>query len=418
MPLAGKSRLSILQTFTPICVDDLVHKIKDDPNWTTTIYPAILTMPNRMDMWDEYLKMYNEEGVAGVGHEGSLQFYKDNFDEMNEGASTFNPHRFSEADGHLSMLQKLLEIRNQIGEQAFQAEYMMNPTALQFQLPITPKIVASRTSTLREMEIPTEGVQCVIASSDLNLSKWITTTIVLFTNKHTATVIWHKFRKCRIPVNIPEEDYYKRVYNLLGEHGREIQKVAQDHNVKIDAWAIDANGTPYGAVLDFCRNSRKICGLSACGFVGRASHLYRSFTRSRLKEDMNRTLLCGDEQEHKVAGSGRRWTYFDSDMYHEKVQKGFLQEMGNIGSMTLFNGGNHAEWAIQICNEKLMAKRSRPDGTIEYTWKDVGDHDALDSIGQALAAHATFGFATAQTGRTSLTASRQRVTKRKKIKIV
>lgn len=82
----------------------MVQKIKEDPNWTTTIYPAIINMPVHMELWEEYLRQYNDEGVAGVGHAASLQFYRDNFDEMNEGSETFNPHRFSEKDGHLSML--------------------------------------------------------------------------------------------------------------------------------------------------------------------------------------------------------------------------------------------------------------------------------------------------------------------------
>lgn len=40
-------------------------------------------------------------------------------------------------------------------------------------------------------------------------------------------------------------------------------------------------------------------------------------------------------------------------------------------------------------------KKAKGDGTTVYTWKEVSpDHDALDSIGQALAAYASMGFAT------------------------
>ena len=69
-------------------------------------------MPKNLELWNEYFKMYNEESVAETGHKESLDFYKAHFDEMNDGAETFNPSRYSEKDGHLSMLQKLLEIRN------------------------------------------------------------------------------------------------------------------------------------------------------------------------------------------------------------------------------------------------------------------------------------------------------------------
>lgn len=45
-----------------------------------------------------------------------------------------------------------------------------------------------------------------------------------------------------------------------------------------------------------------------------------------------------------------------------------------------------------------MWKKSRPDGTVEYQWRQVGEHwDVLDSLGQAMAAYASMGFAT--TGR-------------------
>lgn len=413
MPLAGEERLSVLQTATPIVSDDLVQKIKENKAWKTSVYPAIIQYPTNMKLWDKYFNLYNTELVELRPHDESLQFYKDNFEAMNEGSQVFNPNRFSKVDGHISAIQKLLEMKNEIGEGAFESEYQMNPQQLEFALPITPTIIQSRKSILKELEIPSENVQFVVASSDLNLSKYITTTIVVFLNNQTATVIYHKFRKCKVPINIPEQEYYNKVYDLLSKHGKELKALG----IRIDAWAIDANGVPAKAVQDFSKNSYQICGIPAAGFIGRASHSYRSYLKSRLKEDVNRTLLCGDDDEHKQAGSGRRWTFFDSDYYHEKVQKGFLQEIGNIGSITWYNGNDHTQWSIQVCAEKLLAKRQRQDGTFEYTWKDNGDHDALDSIGQALAAYGSQGFSTGDTGRMSLSKSRQKFHKRR-IKIV
>lgn len=93
------------------------------------------------------------------------------------------------------------------------------------------------------------------ASSDLNLAKYITTVIMVFTRKQTAHIIWRKFKKCRIPANIPEQDYQQRVYNLLAEHGKELKKIADEHHFKIQGWSIDANGTPYKAVLEFAKHA-------------------------------------------------------------------------------------------------------------------------------------------------------------------
>lgn len=104
MPLAGKSRLSILQTFTPIYPEDLVQRTKDDPNWTTTIYPAIISMPKNEELWKEYFRIYTNESVAATGHAESLDFYKEHRQEMDDGAEVFNPLRYNEKDGHISML--------------------------------------------------------------------------------------------------------------------------------------------------------------------------------------------------------------------------------------------------------------------------------------------------------------------------
>lgn len=404
IPLAGKERLSILQTFTPICPDDLVQKIKDDKAWTTTVYPAVIEFPARDELWNKYFEIFDEESVSGGGHAASLEFYRKNRAEMDEGARVFNPTRYSEKDGHISMIQKLLELRHQIGENSFSSEYQMNPRQASFALNISPKTVASRLSGMKELEIPDTNVAWVCASSDLNLSKYITTTIVAFMRDGTAAVTWHRFRRCRIPTTLPEQDYRQRVYGLLAEHGRELKALG----ARIDAWAIDANGVPFDAVCDFCRNSVRLCGIPAAGFVGKASHTYFPFTKSRLKEDINRTLLCGSPEEHAKSGTGRKWTFFDSDYYHEMAQKAFLQEPGNIGSISLYDGGNHSEFAIQICAEKLVMKRQRPDGRFEYQWKNVGDHDALDSVGQAFAAYASQGFSTGGTGKTAVNQIRRK----------
>lgn len=48
--------------------------------------------------------MYEDETTAETGHDASLDFYKQHFDEMNAGSQVFNPTRFSEKDGHISAI--------------------------------------------------------------------------------------------------------------------------------------------------------------------------------------------------------------------------------------------------------------------------------------------------------------------------
>ena len=67
-----------------------------------------------------------------------------------------------------------------------------------------------------------------------------------------------------------------------------------------------------------------------------------------------------------------------------------------------------------------MYKKERADGTTLYQWKATGpDHDALDAIGQALAAYASLGLATpTHVGKSIAKAQARRLVRRPKIRIV
>lgn len=271
MNLSSGRKVAVICTATPIADGDLTEKLENDKNWRTEKYPAIMSYPDEFKkpdhgLWGEYFTMYDEELVTNEPHDSSLAFYREHFDEMNKGAQTF-ANRYREQDGEISGIQSLLCKRHLIGESAFEAEYQMRPAHLQVALPISPDLVASRKSHLKMLEIPKENVNAVIASTDLNLSFALTTTITVFFNNQTSVVIYHKFRKSNVKLNVPEQEYYKQVYELLTQHGNELRQLG----IRIDAWALDCSGTPYNAVTDFCRNSRRLCGISACGFIGRSS---------------------------------------------------------------------------------------------------------------------------------------------------
>ena len=306
-----------------------------------------------------------------------------------------------------------------LGEAAFQAEYQQNPVELSTALNITPSIVNARVGSYNQLELPNENVLFVCASTDLNPSKFFTTVVCAFMRDSTCRVIWHKFTPTKISQTLTEQEYYKAIYDALTRLGVELKKVSNSLPRPIQGWAVDCNGMNWNAALDFARNSMKLCGLSCCGFVGRASTQFRTKMSSRLKEAVGRTLLCADADEHKQHGTGRKWNYWDSDFYRENVHKGFLTSLGNLGSISWYKNGNHSKWAAQVAGERLLYKRDKPDGTIEYVWKEVGpEHDALDAIAQALAAFASQGYATAASGNTPTTMRRHQQFKKKRIRFV
>jgi hypothetical protein len=99
-----------------------------------------------------------------------------------------------------------MQLRREIGEAAFDAEYQQAPKKLEFRLDITPKDVLLKITDHKWLVVP-EGYILVVASTDLNVSYGITTVIVAFKPDGSAHILWHDIQKCRIPSNIPQAEY-------------------------------------------------------------------------------------------------------------------------------------------------------------------------------------------------------------------
>lgn len=395
MNLSGKGKLAVLQTATPICPEDLTEKIAADTNWKTTKFPSIIKWPNDIiekgdkGLWGQYFKIYDKENVADLNHDESLNFYKEHRDEMDKGSEVFNPNRFKLSDGHISAIQSLLEKRHIIGDAAFQAEMQMSPKRYSVALDITPKVVVSKMNDYKQLEIP-DGYVFVAAASDLNVSYAITTTVTAFKTDMTSVVVYHKIKRCRIDGKLNDTEYNQKVFNALCEIGKELKSL----NVKIDGWAIDAGGRNWDAVCQFAKKSLQLTGVSGGAFAGRSSTLFNPYVRSRLRDAIGRTVLCGNNDEHIKSGSGQKYTFFDADLHKEMVQKAFLSEVGAAGSCSLYLSDveDHTEFAMQLCNEKILFVKHRQDGRNEYKWKSQEPHDYLDCMSMCFAVATSQGI--------------------------
>lgn len=150
--------------------------------------------------------------------------------------------------------------------------------------------------------------------------------------------------------------------------------------------------------------------------LGRASHVYNGFVRSRLRNEIGRTVLCGDPEEHVKSGAGRKYMFWDSDLYRQLAQKAFLSEVGAPGSCSLFGDdpADHSEYAAQFCNEKLKFVKHGQDGRDRYFWKTAEPHDYLDATAQAFAVAASQGMS----GANALPSASRPVRRRPKIVVV
>ena len=162
-----------------------------------------------------------------------------------------------------------------------------------------PHVVASRTLGVPRLVIP-EGTVLVACATDLNVSYAASTVITAFKRDMTAHVMYHEITRCSISQGLNETEYNQRVYNLLGKIAKQIQSL----NVKIDGWAIDSGGKNWDAVCSFTKLAMQQYSIPACAFAGRASNIFNPFVKSRLRDAIGRTVLCGSQPEHVKAGTG------------------------------------------------------------------------------------------------------------------
>jgi len=284
----------------------------------------------------------------------------------------------------------LLVKRHEIGEAAFMSEYQMRPQRQQFALAIEPKTVKSKVNRHPRCTIP-DGFVFVSCATDVNPAYALTTTIVAYKTDTTSAVVAHIIKPIRIDQKLNATEYNQRLFDALAEHGREIRQLG----VPINGWGIDAGGANFDAVCLFTRESMNLCGLPACALVGRSATKFNGLVRSRLRNEINATVLCGDEAEQLKSGTGKKYMFWNADLYKERVQRAFLAEVGAAGGCSLYQGGEdeHTEFAIQFCNERLKGKSRRLDGRDEYFWKTSDPHDYLDTMAMCLAVAGSQGLA-------------------------
>ena len=406
--MSSGRKLAVLMTSTPICADDLCSKIEADPNWRTTKYRAVIKWPRDIvkngdnGQWGEYFRLYDAENMANGAHDGSLQFYRSHRAEMDEGAELFSS-RYNEQDGHISAVQALMEKRHLIGKAAFASEMQMSPQRESYALDITPADVAKVIGTHPRAVVP-DGYRLTVAAIDLNVSHVLTLVVKSYRPDMSSVVVVHRVFPTAIPATLSDADYSSRVAQALDNAAKYLSSL----DIGIDALGIDAGGRNWDVVCSWSRSCQAVHGIPACAMAGRASHKFNAFSRSRLRDALNRTVLCGDPAEHARAGSGQKYMFWDSDHYRERVQRALLTPLGGLGGCQLYRAdpSEHVEYASQVCNERIRHVRHLSDGRDEYEWISREPHDYLDASAMCDAIAGSYGLSGLSTTANASTAKR------------
>lgn len=399
--LAGhRKKISAIMTSTPIEADDLSETFARDKGWKTKTYKMMPSMPKChdpdasietkravRDWWEEYWDVYTREVNEGkVPHIAANKFYKAHRKAMDEGASVLNPHNFDPVT-EISGIQHAMNLLFRDGYEAFMSEYQMQPPKNSFAFEISARLVMSRVRRMTSPGFVPPSAVLTIAASDVNPAYAITTAVVAFDVDMTAFVVGYHIRKCRIPEDLNETEFSRQVFDELAAAGREIKAMGW----RVDRWGIDAGGRQFKPVTRFAAESEALTGLRAAAMLGRSSFQFNPNVKSRIRRARGETVLCQD------MASRARWVAWNADVYKELMHRAWLSEPGAAGGLSLFDGNaNHAKFATQIANEKLIEKTKAKAGSDRekwlYKWKTKEPHDYGDAMAMCYALAAQEGL--------------------------
>jgi predicted phage terminase large subunit-like protein len=135
MPAYDPTKTAVIFMGTLVHVDSLLNYVLNERrDFIKNKFPAIISPPERGDMWAEFERIYREyeptqeemdemenaeEAIETPNARAAMDFYRDNKEEMDKGAEVLWPSRFP--------LPALMLEKVNFGSKAFNTEYMNNP---------------------------------------------------------------------------------------------------------------------------------------------------------------------------------------------------------------------------------------------------------------------------------------------------
>ena len=119
---AGDERTNYLAVGSAIHQEAVSVRLGELAGWTGRTFPALHSWPDRMDLWDEFARIACD-GVGDDKLERARAFFESRRGEMERGASTYWPGRYTLAD--------LMLKRAEVGHPSFLAEYQGLPISVE-----------------------------------------------------------------------------------------------------------------------------------------------------------------------------------------------------------------------------------------------------------------------------------------------
>jgi len=358
---------------------DLSEEFSDreqHPEWQGVREQALPSMPEREDLWSEYMDMFRDglqDGSDATGRKAH-QFYLDNRADMDRGAIEWWPGAFIATPGpdgeplESSWLEHIMRWRVAHGERAFWSECQNEPPEEDKYSNITPQLVAERLSGMPRFVAPEGQDFKLVQGVDVRMRE-IHTTVIAAAQDSTCSVVDYAI----IRVDAPDVDGRSTdeavikhidmaVEKALRERLLEMRSRLADYRtaagepMEVDLSLVDAGWHP-DAIRRFCRQAgprwrpTKGCGRT----IGQ--------NRFNAPRKSGHGIRVGNHWYAKREQGQGQIFHLDADHWKLDVHERLLQTPGTPGAMTLF-GNNpkmhlRGHFAHHICAEVWDVAKNR-----------------------------------------------------------
>lgn len=383
----AKKRLVITAAVTCVKRGDVAEYLLTRPGTEAIRYGQILQWPDGWDdvdgatrrHWAEWNRL-RVEGLENLdGGKAARRYYLDNRKAMTRGMKVSWNERKTENDP--DAFYAAMWDYYDLGEAVFMAERQNEPMTEGATLfTLTPETIVERTNHEIKANVVPEWANTIIASTDINRSYAMKTTLLAFGTGRRAQVLDYWQRQMACQTDMTDDEIRIIVTNTLATMAGDIKTRPNLPRL----WTIDGGGTPAGAVIEFTAASQRIHGLQAITCFGRASTNYKptATNKKRARRDY--------EEAHIVAEGMRAWCIWNADYWREMAQRAWTGTPTAPGTCEL-PAGRHIEFAKEIANEILIDKKEL-GGRMAYRWETKGTHDYGDTMAQGYMGAALLGI--------------------------
>jgi hypothetical protein len=379
--------IACMMPCTIIEKDDMAYQMldrKQHPDWKGSVRGLILTWPKaQKTKWVKYMTLRKEESEKAAN-----EYYADNHATMHEGSVVDWEERYIPAN-ETSALQHAQNLLCDLGEEVYFAEYQNEPRDEHLSVfDISPKIVLSRIQRRDELDVPA-GASIVTAFTDIN-DYGLHWAVTGFANDQTGWIASYGRTtgpkgRVIVPKNSTEPVRKRALYEALVRNGETIKSLnltTKNEHRQVNMWMIDG-GYQHDVVQRYVREVGRELPFQVA--------VSRGYPADRYRPSGKNVIGAPREMCHMTKTSMGPFVAFNQHYWTEISQRAWTGSIGAPGSLSLFDGRGHTEFAEHQCKDRLTEKIEGKSGTIWRYNRQPGRNDWGDAVYGCYVAAALLG---------------------------